>query len=50
MSPGPGKKKVWCPHVRNGGLSEANVAYCIEESICVIVVTFWQPHSDLAPP
>jgi len=24
--------------------------YCIEESTCDIVVTFWRPHSHSAPP
>ena len=38
-----GKKQVWRPHVRTWGLSETNVGYCFEKSVCDIVVTFWPP-------
>jgi len=38
-----GIKQVWHPHVRTWGLSETNVGYCFEKSVCDIVVTLWPP-------
>ena len=43
-----GKKKVWCPHVRTWGLSEANVLYW--NKYFDIFRTFWRlPQSFAAP-
>ena len=42
-----GKKQVWRRHVRNWGLSEANVLYW--RQYCNIVGSVWRPRSHSAP-
>jgi len=44
---GNGKKQVWRPMFKLEVFRKQ--MYCIEESTCDIVWTFWLPHNDSAP-